>query len=62
MLNTNFFTYFEYAEINGGIYFAHKHFKRTFISGRCFSFTLATTLVTLLELISEVIFGPIFSS
>ena len=41
---------------------AYIYFKRTFLSGRYFLFTLVTTLVTLLELIFGVVFGPVFSS
>ena len=66
ILKTIFFTYFEYTENNGGIYFANKWidllFKKAFPSGRCFLFTLETILITLLELIFGVVFGPIFSS
>ena len=38
------------------------YFKRTFLSGKCILFTLATTLVTLLELMFGVVFGPFFAN
>ena len=67
ILKTIFFTYFKYAENDGGIYFAHRYIyistsKEHFFQADIFLFTLATTLVTLLELIFGVVFGPIFSS
>ena len=48
ILKTIFFTYFKYAENDGGIYFAHRYiyiyFKRTFLSSRYFSIYISNDL------------------
>ena len=44
------------------IFLINASFQVAFFSGSCILFTLGATLVTLLELIFGVVFGPIFSS